>query len=1249
MATDKLFQTADTAAGFEFRPGDEPVLVTDEAGFVAKVPRRQLGRAQAEGYAALTADETTRRAKLAEAAERQAGIVPALIAGTEEALSTATFGATDLAFQAAARLAGVSREEYLAGREERMAGSPIAAGVGTTLGILAPAIATAGIGGAAAGAARAAPVALAMRAGQAVTGAAEAGLGKVLAKTVGGVAEGALWGAGEGVRESILGKADNLGEAMLAHVTTDAALFGALGGGLGVLEAGLPVAYRGAKKALDAAYERTPIFGRRSLIEAAAKAPEETGIAAETARKLYAEREAVTQLDAQIKGAIDQLATATPEKIDQVLANVGRIEELGPSKQTLAAVLAAPKAQAEVVLGAVPAVQRLEAVSEKALADILAAPVEQATAVVANAEQIAALEAKAPGSLRQMLAADDAARVQLLAGAGESMGRLEQVAKGNLRELLTTASIEEAEFFARNADAIVELQTGIKGAVDVLRESSLEQAEWMVARRAELMAMEQQLPGSLPTFRSFLTGPNAEWSVREADDLLNNYRLVASMRNTNERARVIKQLTEDKVAQVSAGEKLASQMYQIAKEDRSEMLQAIGRPGGPPSLEGIQQALADATSSARATADRVLGDALQYDATIGKEIAGIAQRMEYELVGMAPRAATETQRAQAAKVLSDPVEAYDRLSMLRTELGELVGTLKKNPGLLSSQKRTLTQAQKLYGEISQVFHSTDVWGEAAASRALLDDAFKEWKSVTGKGSPFAQQFMTKTIIDGKATYTMKPTKINTWFNQLGEARAEAQVFENQSRTDAWHSVSKALEKMVEATKQALPSVAKGTADIGEAELRSLLERAAASTADAEKRGAYARIYNQMELNTKSGVQNTLGFRYGSANLGGYPHGVPTAGTTGAPNVGVMAPSAVPAAAGQTERMAEQLLREQRLTTRAREIAAGGRKVVEAGEEVAALEAIPPAIAGLGARVADIVPLGIGRTVAGVAGLVKDIPKFQWQVASRVRAMVALEKNARAVASRIEAGAAAAVKAAPVLKPVVAVPLAREERTEKLAVRRARERDKTVADMRRAVELASDVEEFTKHASDQSEAVAGDLPELTEAMTGRMRAAAQVLAEVVPPMPASQFDAWNPSDAEIARFRRVQRAVSDPATILDRVRDHTITAEEVSAAGRVFPSLLADMQVAVAGELNAAQASGKPLPRQRQQAIETLLGYQLSSDSSPAFVARTQQAFAAAHRGETNKADTLRPLPGAGKLTLGDRFNTPQQAAASRTA
>jgi hypothetical protein len=205
------------------------------------VEKSGLNSALKNGYVIPPNEEIEKKIKLDEAGS---GINP-LIAGAESAASAATFGLS----REAENALGITTPEDQALRQEA---NPIASGIGTAAGIVAPLIATGGASGAARAGLGAAdllnPIGAVAKLGTRITESALPGVAKVtagLAETsprianiinrgtagaVGGAAEGALFGVGQSIDEHALGDPEALGEHLISNVGVNALLGGAMSG-----------------------------------------------------------------------------------------------------------------------------------------------------------------------------------------------------------------------------------------------------------------------------------------------------------------------------------------------------------------------------------------------------------------------------------------------------------------------------------------------------------------------------------------------------------------------------------------------------------------------------------------------------------------------------------------------------------------------------------------------------------------------------------------------------------------------------------------------------------------------------------------------------------------------------------------------------------------------------------------------------------------------------------------------------------
>jgi len=92
------------------------------------------------------------------------------------------------------------------------------------------------------------------------------------------------------------------------------------------------------------------------------------------------------------------------------------------------------------------------------------------------------------------------------------------------------------------------------------------------------------------------------------------------------------------------------------------------------------------------------------------------------------------------------------------------------------------------------------------------------------------------------------------------------------------------------------------------------------------------------------------------------------------------------------------------------------------------------------------------------------------------------------------------------------------------------------------------------------------PDLSNALIGAMQRKLAYLADKAPPMPPPDaFGKATPpiASAEAERYARIVRAAEHPMSILDDLRDGTLTAASVDAVKTIYPTLYAKMQAMVA--------------------------------------------------------------------------------------
>jgi hypothetical protein len=282
--------------------------------------------AESAGLQPLSPAEAETERQRAEHQEELTGAGGTVKAGLEAAGRALTFGGSTWV----ERDLGVSPQD-IAAREEL---NPVAAGVGTAVGIIAPTILSGGVAGAGEGGAlaaakigaRASAPSLIAKAGLAAEGLAAralptAGKGlaqtlarKAVAKGVGSAAEGALYGLGQSIHEEALGDPGFSASALMQNVGLGAALGFGAGFGLSAGGQGLKLALSKARQGLE---------GGISKLTGKAAEVIETKAPGEMTDWMMANRARLSEMEVLNPGTMERLQTGgSPENADWVMANI---------------------------------------------------------------------------------------------------------------------------------------------------------------------------------------------------------------------------------------------------------------------------------------------------------------------------------------------------------------------------------------------------------------------------------------------------------------------------------------------------------------------------------------------------------------------------------------------------------------------------------------------------------------------------------------------------------------------------------------------------------------------------------------------------------------------------------------------------------------------------------------------------------------------------------------------------------------
>ncbi len=107
-------------------------------------------------------------------------------------------------------------------------------------------------------------------------------------------------------------------------------------------------------------------------------------------------------------------------------------------------------------------------------------------------------------------------------------------------------------------------------------------------------------------------------------------------------------------------------------------------------------------------------------------------------------------------------------------------------------------------------------------------------------------------------------------------------------------------------------------------------------------------------------------------------------------------------------------------------------------------------------------------------------------------------------------------------------------------------------------------------------------------------------------PLAGPDRWQPSDFEMAKFARYAAAVEDPAAILERMNDGTLTPEDAEAMREVYPETYAHVQQQIMERLPELQQT---LPYERRLTMSILFGLPVDPAMRPEILTVLQNSFA----------------------------------------
>lgn len=341
------------------------------------------------------------------------------------------------------------------------------------------------------------------------------------------------------------------------------------------------------------------------------------------------------------------------------------------------------------------------------------------------------------------------------------------------------------------------------GIADEIANATPQMAKWTIDNGARLAEMEKAFPG---TSRQL-----ARTSPETADYLLANWQKIIT----------------DPQQRVGIAQNLAKGMQDVV-DSTNALLKRVNTDLAPKEAEAL---LAGHTGETTQLAYAKLTD----------EIHGAIQKMraEPELFSQGYARQLEAIRDGLVRDVegsANPVKAFQRMRTLRQSLDEAIPYTKDMGALGLSERNALKVMKDLRGSVKGTLTDEAVFGQAAARQSALDDAQREWLSLMKRGGDFNSKFMRKSVGANGVSYDLKPTKLNTWLNQMADARG-------QDFADTWGRAMDAARKVTDEAEASYKAAPVGQFD--RTALDKLVNRSAELTAEARQAATVTQVKNQL--------------------------------------------------------------------------------------------------------------------------------------------------------------------------------------------------------------------------------------------------------------------------------------------------------------------------------------------------------------------------------------------------------------------
>lgn len=130
------------------------------------------------------------------------------------------------------------------------------------------------------------------------------------------------------------------------------------------------------------------------------------------------------------------------------------------------------------------------------------------------------------------------------------------------------------------------------------------------------------------------------------------------------------------------------------------------------------------------------------------------------------------------------------------------------------------------------------------------------------------------------------------------------------------------------------------------------------------------------------------------------------------------------------------------------------------------------------------------------------------------------------------------------------------------------------------------------------------------------------------MPFAKKQDWQPSPAELTKFTRVKEVVSNPLSVIDRLREGNLQKYEVDALNATAPEIAKSIQKA-AFEMATKGEDTAELSRPARQQLGLLAGFDLDPLSKPDAAKQIQSQFGSSSPPQSSNAPGSKPKRGSG--------------------